>query len=78
MKQNLTQTKFHFWRQTMDNTERFIKIARDAFVAFLYDPELPTDVVDMFELAIRREIMKDQEINETNSTNTTYTGLING
>jgi hypothetical protein len=62
----------------MDNTERFIKIARDAFVAFLYDPELPTDVVDMFELAIRREIMKDQEINETNSTNTTYTGLING
>lgn len=61
----------------MNDTEKFIQIARSAFVAFL-DPELPEDVVDMFELAIRREIMKDQEINETNSTNTAYTGLING
>lgn len=61
----------------MNDTEKFIEIARNAFVAFL-DPELPEDIVDMFELAIRRDLMKEQEINETNSNNTTYTGLING
>lgn len=69
--------KFLYWRQAMNDTEKFIEIARNAFVAFL-DPELPEDIVDMFELAIRRDLMKEQEINETNSNNTTYTGLING